>query len=109
MMASVIINLFDNACKAGAKHITIEAKDHTICIRDDGVGISVNEIDKITQPFYMVDKNQSAGGSGLGLALCDLILKAHRAKLYVESRLGEGTNMTVTFEKLHSDNTVKNT
>lgn len=109
MMASVIINLFDNACKAGAKHITIKSEDHRICVRDDGAGIPSDEIDKITQPFYMVDRSTPAGGSGLGLALCELILKAHRAKLHVESRLGEGTSMIIIFEKLHSDNTVKNT
>ena len=111
MMASVIINLFDNACKAGAKHITIEAEGQTICVRDDGAGIPADEIGKITQPFYMVaaSHSQSAGGSGLGLALCDLILKAHRAKLHIESLPGQGTTVIISFEKLHFDNTVKNT
>ena len=111
MMASVLINLFDNARKAGAKHITIAADDDTISVKDDGSGIPQEEIEKITQPFYMVDKShsQSEGGSGLGLALCELIVKAHGARLHIESRLGEGSVVTIRFEKLHFDNISKNT
>lgn len=110
MMASVLINLFDNARKAGAKHITITAEDSSISVKDDGSGIPQDEIVKITQPFYMVDKShsQSKGGSGLGLALCELIIKAHYAHLHIESQLGKGTIVTIRFEKLHFDNTSKN-
>ncbi len=102
MMASVLINLFDNARKAGAKHITIAAKDNTIYVKDDGAGIPPDEIKKITQPFYMVDKShsQSAGGSGLGLALCELIINAHQAKLDIKSELGKGTTVIIYFEKI---------
>ena len=111
MMASVLINLFDNARKAGARHITIDARDHAISVRDDGKGIPADEIQKVTQPFYMVDKShsQSDGGSGLGLALCELIIKAHHAQLKIESQLGEGTVITIIFEQLHFDNITKNT
>ncbi len=111
MMASVLINLFDNARKAGAKHITIASDGNTISVKDDGVGIPQEEIEKITQPFYMVDKShsQSEGGSGLGLALCDLIVKAHGAHMHIESQVGQGTVITIRFEKLHFDNISKNT
>ncbi len=100
MMASVIINLFDNSRKAGAKHITIAAKVNTISVKDDGMGILPDEIKKITQPFYMVDKShsQSAGGSGLGLALCELIIKAHQACMHIESQLGKGTAVIISFK-----------
>ena len=68
-------------------------------------------MEKITQPFYMVDKShsQSAGGSGLGLALCELIIKAHKAELNIESQLGKGTVVTISFEKLQFENIPKNT
>lgn len=100
MMASVIINLFDNARKAGAKNITISAEDNIITVRDDGSGIPPDEIKRITQPFYMVDKShsQSIGGSGLGLALCELIINAHDAELNIESELGKGTIITICFK-----------
>jgi len=111
MMASVLINLFDNARKAEAKHISITA-DHTgIMVKDDGKGIPESEIKKITQPFYMVDKSysQSVGGSGLGLAICELILVAHDAHFHIESRQGTGTTVRIFFEKLHFDDTLLNT
>lgn len=100
MMASVIINMFDNARKAGAKNITISAEDNILTVRDDGSGIPPDEIKRITQPFYMVDKShsQSIGGSGLGLALCELIINAHDAELNIESELGKGTIMTICFK-----------
>lgn len=102
MMAGVLINLFDNARKAGARHITITADDNAISVNDDGSGIPADEIEKITQPFYMVDKShsRSAGGSGLGLALCEAVVKAHGAKLVIESEISKGTVVTVYFEKI---------
>ncbi len=111
MMASVLINLFDNARKAGAKHITFMAEKKSISVKDDGVGIPQDEIEKIIQPFYMVDKShcQSKGGSGLGLALCELIIKTHKAQLLIESQIGKGTIATILFKELHFDNKSKNT
>jgi two-component system phosphate regulon sensor histidine kinase PhoR len=99
MMASVLINLFDNARKAGAKHISIAAADYNLCVSDDGVGIAPDVIKKITQPFYMGDKSysRSEGGSGLGLALCELMVKAHGASMNIESELGKGTRVTIHF------------
>lgn len=100
MMVSVLINLLDNARKAGAKHIHVEANQNSIVIRDDGKGIPESEIPKITQPFYMIDKSysQSIGGSGLGLAICDLILAVHNAHLHIESRQGAGTAISILFD-----------
>lgn len=111
MMASVLINLFDNARKAGAKNIKFSAENNILTVRDDGEGIPPDEIKRITQPFYMVDKShsQSIGGSGLGLALCELIINAHNAELNIESELGRGTIITICFKNLQLDNTPKNT
>jgi signal transduction histidine kinase len=69
------------------------------------------EIKKITQPFYMVDKSysQSVGGSGLGLAICERILKAHGARLVIESQEGAGTVMKILFENLQVDDVFLNT
>ncbi|MCH1981929.1 HAMP domain-containing histidine kinase [Ruminococcus sp. OA3] len=101
MIASVLINLFDNACKAGAGHISIKADSAGILVQDDGKGIPKAEIKKVTQPFYMVDQSysQSVGGSGLGLALCELILEKHEARLMIESCEGAGTAVRIIFHK----------
>jgi signal transduction histidine kinase len=58
-----------------------------------------DELDKITQPFYMVDKSRAkkAGGIGLGLALADEIARLHHARLAFESEPGHGTTAKVVF------------
>jgi signal transduction histidine kinase len=99
MMASVLINLFDNARNAGAKHISIAAEDGRIAVSDDGAGIPEHEIERVTQPFYRVGASprQPSGGSGLGLALCELMVNAHGARLSIESQSGEGTTVSIFF------------
>ena len=66
---------------------------------DKGRGIPGDEIHKILEPFYMVDKSRSrkSGGAGLGLAIVKLILERHNATLDIDSTLGEGTSMNLHF------------
>ncbi|MEG1752594.1 MAG: HAMP domain-containing sensor histidine kinase [Christensenella sp.] len=99
LMASVLINLFDNARKAKAKHIMLCVKNSVITVTDDGVGIPKEELKRITEPFYMVDKSRSrkAGGVGLGLALVSRIVSLHGARLTIFSEVGLGTSMEITF------------
>ena len=65
---------------------------------DCGRGIPKDELEKITQPFYMVDKSRSRkmGGAGLGLALCNEIARLHGSMLTIESEENVGT--TVQFD-----------
>ena len=76
------------------------AEGNCITVRDWGCGIPEDEIPKVTEAFYMVDKARSRreGGSGLGLALCDKIAQLHGAALRIESVPGEGTVVSVVFE-----------
>lgn len=68
-----------------------------IRIRDNGRGIPQEEIDRITEPFYMVDKSRSRkeGGAGLGMSLCQRILQLHRGSWRMKSTLGEGTEILI--------------
>ena len=63
------------------------------------MGIPEEELGKITDAFYMVDKSRSRkeGGSGLGLALCVKVAEIHGGNLKVESRQGEGTTVRAIF------------
>lgn len=99
LIKTVLINLLDNACKASEAGSRIEVAGR-ICddvyrftVKDYGVGIPKEELSKITQAFYMVDKSRSRSrnGAGLGLALCTEMLALHNSKLEIESTLGEGT------------------
>ncbi len=91
LIQKVLSNLINNSKNAGANEIAVsgEIKDgnYIISVTDNGCGISEEEIQKITQPFYQTDKVRSkkSSGFGLGLALCEKILFAHGTKLKIES------------------------
>lgn len=102
LLTSLLLNLIDNAGKASQPGGTIElcARGNVISVTDHGKGIPKEELDKITQPFYMVDKSRArkAGGIGLGLALADEIARLHHARLEFESEPGAGTIAKVVFD-----------
>ncbi len=99
LIITVLINLMDNAVKASEPGSTIKVKGmakekgYLFQVKDYGMGIAEEEIQKITKAFYMVDKSRARerNGAGLGLALCAEILSLHHSSLSIESKLGEGT------------------
>lgn len=102
----LITNFIDNAVKASKRGDEIFLKAYkdiglVIEVSDKGVGISEDEMKKIFQPFYMIDKsrNKSSNGVGLGLSICTEIAKIHDAKIFVDSEVGKGTNIRIMFEK----------
>lgn len=105
LFKSLLYNLLDNGRKASetGSALLLTAKEEdgwvTILVADQGRGIPEKELDKICEPFYMVDKSRSrkAGGSGLGLALCREIVVTHRGKMSIKSAVGRGTVVTLRF------------
>ncbi|WP_027184414.1 sensor histidine kinase [Desulfovibrio inopinatus] len=73
----------------------------SIIIKDHGIGIPEGSISHIFDPFYRVDESRTrdTGGYGLGLYLCQTIIKAHRAHIEVESSLGVGTEFCIVFQR----------
>lgn len=108
LLGSVLINLIDNARKASREGSVIEvhgsktAGGYGITVSDHGKGIPKEELSRITEAFYMVDKSRSRkeGGAGLGLALCSRILMLHQADWQIESEPGAGTKVHVLFKQL---------
>lgn len=102
LMESLLVNLIDNAVKASPDggRIELTAAERALCVRDYGKGIPAEELPRVTEAFYMVDKSRSkkAGGIGLGLALCERIARLHGGRLKIESRPGEGTSVYVFFD-----------
>ena len=77
---------------------TADADTATLTVADRGCGIPPDQLARVTEPFYMVDKSRARrqGGSGLGLALCQRIAVAHDDTLKIESEPGKGTRVSVT-------------
>ena len=110
LMKTVIMNLIDNARKAmsGKGEIALwgtrEEKFYVITVQDNGKGIPREQIDKITEAFYMVDKSRSReqGGAGLGLAICAQIVQLHEGSMKFESEEGKGTKVTLRLKLVES-------
>ena len=104
LLLSLIYNLLDNASKAVEPGGFILLKGtkrndgYEFKVVDNGRGIPREEIARITEAFYMVDKSRSRkeGGAGIGMALCKKIVQCHGGKLQIDSKLGEGTVIKIT-------------
>ena len=107
LLCDMLYNLIQNARKAtpadGKVEVLLDETPTrlTIRVQDTGCGIPPQELARITEPFYMVDKSRSrkAGGIGMGLALCQKIAEIHRANLVIESVVGQGTKISVVFQE----------
>lgn len=103
LIRSLLLNLMDNARKAmdggGQIELTSQMTPEgcRLQVRDDGRGIPPEELDRLTEPFYRVDKSRSReqGGVGLGLSLCREIAAFHGGELSFDSVPGQGTCVTV--------------
>jgi signal transduction histidine kinase len=101
-LAQVFNNLLDNALKhtPAAGRVTVAAAPApggvAIRVADTGRGIPPEDLDRIFERFYQVDKSRAAGGLGLGLSISREIVAAHGGRIEVESTPGAGTTFTVT-------------
>ena len=111
LLLSLLYNLLDNAVKAVEEGGFILMKGrklpqgYEIKVVDNGRGIPQEEIARITEAFYMVDKSRSRkeGGAGIGMALCQKIITLHQGELRIDSKPGEGTVMRLYFpEKIQT-------
>ncbi|MBN2397995.1 MAG: PAS domain S-box protein [Deltaproteobacteria bacterium] len=102
----IVLNVLDNAVKftpeAGTILIEgIDGKDGTISVRvsDTGIGIPREEIPRLGERFYRVDKTRSRelGGTGLGLSIVRHLMAAHNGRMTIESRVGRGTTVSLSF------------
>lgn len=106
-ISQVIINLLDNSIKYSETNKKIEInikvldKKIQVSIVDLGIGIVEEQISRIFERFYRVEKsrNRNQGGTGLGLAIVKHILEVHKEKIYVQSKLGEGTKMSFSLNR----------
>lgn len=105
-MTQVFDNVITNAMKysRGDKRVEFHVKQNslynrmTIRVKDNGIGIPINKVDKIFDRFYRVDKarTRKMGGTGLGLAISKEIVEAHNGRIWANSVEGQGTSIFIT-------------
>lgn len=103
----IVYNLCDNAIKynrpGGSVSVTVSGEDKgaLLTVKDTGIGIPEEEQDRIFERFYRVDKSRSkeVGGTGLGLSIVKHAALVMGAQIQLESRLGQGTTIQVSFSK----------
>lgn len=111
MMIRLVINLLNNAVRYAKSEILVTLTCHhdtvTLTVADDGVGIEPEHQKRIFQRFYQVDgaRARKSGGLGLGLAMCDQIIRQHGGRISVESTPGEGSRFFVTFPARQEEET----
>ncbi len=107
-LEQVFTNILDNAIKYGHERgrIVISATERDqreveISVKDDGIGIPKEDLLRVFERFYRVDKGRShdLGGTGLGLSIVKHIVQAHGGRIWVESQLGEGSTFYFTLPK----------
>lgn len=116
LLLSLFGNFIDNSRKACGEggHIWVKGTDgddgYRILVLDNGRGMPKDEVNRVTEAFYMVDKSRARkeGGSGIGLALCHRIAALHKAAWKMDSEPGKGTVILLTFppfieEERHED------
>lgn len=106
-LREVVMNLVENAFKftpQGGVKITLEGNDTevTVSVADSGLGIAAEDIPHLFQKFYRVDSSatRTIGGTGLGLYLCRRVIEAFNGRIWIESKLGEGSTFKFTLPRL---------
>ena len=106
-MYEVIYNLGENAVKYNVENgsvlVSVAAKDNSavLTVSDSGIGIALEHQSRIFERFYRVDKSHSkaSGGTGLGLSIVKHAVLQQNGKIELESELGKGTTVRITFPK----------
>lgn len=100
LLALLLDNLAVNALRASqpGQTVTLTALPQGFSVRDEGVGMTEEQLTHVFEPFYKTDKarTRKAGGAGLGLSLCRRIAQLHGGMLTLQSKPGEGTQAIFT-------------
>ncbi|MCR5153986.1 MAG: two-component sensor histidine kinase [Lachnospiraceae bacterium] len=105
LIREMVENLVQNSIRYNKEkgsvfvEVRINNSHPAIVVRDTGIGIPADRLDRVFERFYRVDKSRSkeTGGTGLGLAIVKHIVELHSAELSITSELGKGTEITVNF------------
>jgi len=109
LFKTMILNLVDNSVKADCKDLWVTGRAkggiYRICLEDNGKGIPPEELGRITEAFYMVDKSRARKqhGAGLGMALVSKVVDIHGARMKIDSDGKNGTKVYLNFVQKGED------
>jgi len=104
-LEQILVNLIDNAIKYGREGgkvivsaVQKDQREIEVSVRDNGLGIPKEDLPRIFERFYRVDKgrSQELGGTGLGLSIVKHLVQTHGGRVWAESQLGEGSTFYFT-------------
>ncbi len=108
LLRSALINIMDNSCKFSINKqvnifFTSQNEMVTISFVDNGIGISEEDLKKISQPFYRGTNAKAFPGHGLGLSLTSKIIALHKGKITIDSKIEKGTEVTIRLRLFDAD------
>ncbi len=107
MFDNLLTNLIENALKYSEDEVIVRSDGTTLAIIDKGIGISSEDMDKITKRFYRVDSLSWDNSIGVGLYIVKYILKLHHSYLEIESKPTKGSKFWFDFSHLLDDSNDK--
>lgn len=107
LIYEIVYNLIDNAIRYSNNNTTIQVSTYTdgknacVKVKDKGIGIPLEDQNRIFERFYRVDKSHSraTGGTGLGLSIVKHAVKKSHGTIHLESELNKGSTFTISFPK----------
>lgn len=109
-LREVVMNLIDNGIKftsEGGIKLTLEGNDKevTVGVADTGLGIAQEDMGHLFQKFYRIDSSatRTIGGTGLGLYLCRRVIEAFNGRIWIESKVGQGSTFKFTLPRLSQE------
>jgi two-component system, OmpR family, sensor histidine kinase KdpD len=100
LIVHVLSNLLDNALKYSSKDSPLEVRarklenEVRVSVMDRGIGIPPDDLERVFDKFYRVQRPEHVTGTGLGLAICKGIIEAHGGRIWAETRPGGGASIT---------------
>ena len=104
VLTNLVVNSIKYGKEGGYTKVKVEEYDKDkiiVTVKDNGEGREDEHLPRLFERFYRIDKNRSRkkGGSGLGLSIVKHIIEAHQEQIFVESKIGQGTEFSFTLKK----------
>jgi len=103
-----LVNVLENAAKFSGHHprisasIEVQLKNLVLRVRDKGIGMTEDDVRKVFVPFFRAENVREISGHGIGLPLAEKILTLHKGTITVNSRLNQGTEVTISLPKANT-------